>query len=616
MRLSTVVVAVAGVAARYVEPDRCTAILVGAKASTTGAPMTTHSNDCGNCDFRLIKIPAMNHTPGSLRDVTLLRQEYPRYVGENRGPAYTRANLETAFYNWSSSPTIGRIPQANATFGYFEGVYGIMNEHQLSMGESTCGAKLWAKPVSHGGKALLDITELGRIALERTTTARDAIVLMGHLAETYGYYGASWEGDDVYEEAGEALTITDTTEAWMFHILPDDTGASAVWVAQRVPDDHITAIANQFVIHSVNLSDSKHFLGSSNMLEVASRNGFWDGTEAFDFTVAYALQQHDPEQYGYTRRVWRVFSLANPNVTLSPYTDVYSRSYPFSIPIETPLSPQDLMRIQRDHYEGTPFDLTQGPGAGPYGSPDRFRVGPDAAGGQFERSIGIYRATYTFVTVPDAADPIQSLFWFGPYAPHATAYAPVYAHIDAVPRGLSRGTLRQYDPSFTFWANAVVGNYASRFYKFAHPVVASVQAVFEASAFAAQTGIQREAKALLASQGHAAAAAFLTNATTTWTDAARAAFHALLPTLVTSFHDGYIMSAFDQEDMTVRAMGYPKWYLESVGYYDGNTDVPSSEVVSGAVIFVLVVVALGSVALGYAIGRRSHRVKRGYVHLQ
>jgi len=37
----------------------------------------------------------------------------------------------------------------------------------------------------------------------------------------------------------------------VFHILADDSGASAVWAAQRVPDGHLAAVANQFIIRTV-----------------------------------------------------------------------------------------------------------------------------------------------------------------------------------------------------------------------------------------------------------------------------------------------------------------------------------------------------------------------------
>ncbi|RHX98435.1 hypothetical protein DYB36_014368, partial [Aphanomyces astaci] len=138
--------------------------------------MTTHTADSSNYDFRIAKVPQQQHATGTSRNVPLLRQEYPRYVA--------------------------------TTYGYIDGMYPIINEHQLAFGESTCGAKLWAKPATQGGKALFDITELARIALERTRTAREAIQLMGDLAVQYGYYGAEWEGDAVYSEAGETLTVT------------------------------------------------------------------------------------------------------------------------------------------------------------------------------------------------------------------------------------------------------------------------------------------------------------------------------------------------------------------------------------------------------------------------
>ena len=121
-----------------------------------------------------------------------------------------------------------------------------MNEHQVAIGESTCAAKLWAAPVTAGGKAHIEVREMSQIALERSTTARQAIQIMGDLATTYGFYAADWSGGDIsLGEGGEALTVVDKTEAWVFHVLADDTGASAVWVAQRLEEDHVS---QQFLI--------------------------------------------------------------------------------------------------------------------------------------------------------------------------------------------------------------------------------------------------------------------------------------------------------------------------------------------------------------------------------
>ena len=88
---------------------------------------------------------------------------------------------------------------------------------------------------------MIEVGEMSKICLERTKTARECIRLMGSLAEQYGFYAADWSGGDMSKgEGGEALTVVDKEEAWIFHVLADDTGASAIWVAQRVPDDHVS----------------------------------------------------------------------------------------------------------------------------------------------------------------------------------------------------------------------------------------------------------------------------------------------------------------------------------------------------------------------------------------
>lgn len=245
--------------------DKCTAIaLAGGKGSATGSPMTTHTGDCAECDWRVNKVPARDWPAGSMRPVWLITSAYPRQVREDRGFTWKKENLEDMPQRplWEAmedSQIIGYIPQVNHTYALIEGMYGIMNEHQVAIGESTCAAKLFAAPVSDGGKALLEISELSQIALERARTAKEAILVMGDLAEKYGYYSAEWNIHKYGEsyamgEGGEALTVSydfhllallinflmpcqndqvvDAEEAWVFHIIPDDTGSSAIWVGK------------------------------------------------------------------------------------------------------------------------------------------------------------------------------------------------------------------------------------------------------------------------------------------------------------------------------------------------------------------------------------------------
>ncbi len=165
-------------------------------------------------------------------------------------------------------------------------------------------------------------------------------------------------------EGGEALSVIDPTEAWMFHILPDDTGASAVWCAQRIPDTHISIVANAFIIRHVDPNNKKDFMFSANMWEVAERQGWWsrDNNELLDFKLTFAPPRYRPDYSN--RRVWRVLSLAAPSLMLPIETNPSADDYPFSVAVDHLISAQELMQYQRDHYEGTKYSTTEGLAAG------------------------------------------------------------------------------------------------------------------------------------------------------------------------------------------------------------------------------------------------------------
>jgi len=254
--------------------DRCTTIGLGPKATIDGSTITTHNNDCGECDIRITHVPAMNWPKGSKRPIFKNKDSYPRYVEDIKqnnvsvhGPDYSPEFLDYTIYDWKPSVPFAYIDQVEHTFAYTLGTYGIQNEKQVSIGESTCSAVFVSRPKFDNGSAIFCMETLTEIALERCETARCAIQTMGNLAMAYGFYGPEWNGDKIsaQDEAGEGLSISDPTETWIFHILPDDTGKSAIWVAKRVPDGHIAAVANQFTIGYVDVTDARNFMASSNL---------------------------------------------------------------------------------------------------------------------------------------------------------------------------------------------------------------------------------------------------------------------------------------------------------------------------------------------------------------
>lgn len=491
--------------------DQCTALAIGPKAMSDGSTIATHNNDCQECDIRITHVPARDWGPGSQRPIFDERMAYPRFLEtpENNihGASYVLGSEDSSIYSWPPSEPIFHIDQVPHTYAYTMGSYPLQNEKQLSMGESTCFTSMWSIPISVGGTAVFNVRSLMEIAMERCDSARCAIQLMGNLAEKYGFFcveGPMTPG--MHGDCSEALTISDPNEAWIFHINPDDTHESAVWVAQRVPDDEIAAIANMFVISSIDLTKPDYYMASSNVYDVAIRSGLWspDSGEEFSYLKVYGVNPGASAD-GCTRRVWRVFTLANPTLPLSPFTDGYgsfgygedgSQPYPFSVKPEKPLHLQDIFKILRDNYDGTAFDLVNGIDAGPFG--DVIRSGPnsirvvsyplalppapayplqDPINGMTaedykttvfpNRPISLWRTAYASIAQSRGSlpDSLGAVTWIASNAPHHSTFVPVYASVETVPTSLTNTTQYKFDRSKNYWTHSVIGNYLSRWFK-------------------------------------------------------------------------------------------------------------------------------------------------------
>lgn len=456
----------------------CTAVAVGKDASASGHPIIAHSQDSGSAtnDVRLVRVPRKQWLENSMRPLYNWQAGYPRVVSkELRTPDYA------PFGEQVLSKPLGHIPQVPETWAYWDTDYAVQNEWGVSIGESTCGARTvgWPSNLPYGyNKA--GIEDLTKIALERCKTARCAAETMGSIAVENGFYSAdSGEpSNPAYDGSSECLAIGDANpgEIWLFNVMTGKNNASAIWVAQRVPDDHVAVVANGFTIRKMNLSDSHNFLYSPKVTALAEEMGWWTSNEetspeVFDFFGAYgytpsAENDRNIASYYTGRRMWRGFSLLSPQegAKLDPNTGHLPHTpnpYPSSVPApKHTITQRMVMDLYRDHYEGTPYDLTKGLASGPYGNPNRGKA-PPSVFGQWERAMSMYRATWSFIL--EAKPHQRSVTWFGWDAPHGTAYLPFFgAASDAAPASYHsrEGNMSHFSTKVAFWAFALVNSYS------------------------------------------------------------------------------------------------------------------------------------------------------------
>ncbi|TMW60564.1 hypothetical protein Poli38472_000606 [Pythium oligandrum] len=562
----------------------CTMIAVGKNATVDGSTLVAHTDDAGGgaADLRLVRVPAQDHPKGSKRAVYDFFGGYPRVVTTERGPHYEpNAELQEELMK-----PLGFIPQVEHTYAYFDQDYGMVNEVQLSIAESTSGARTvgWPSDLPHG-KNLFGIAELSKVALERCDSARCAVQTMGDLAVEYGFY--SEDSGDVnnpgYSSSAEALGITDKYgEVWVFHVLTGKDNSSAVWAARRVPDDEVTVIANGFTIREMDLDDPDAFLASPNVHSLAQEMGWWDPEKdgAFDFTAAYGYRDRDPIRPLYVgRRVWRVFDLLAPSLKLDSRLGTVTEypTYPFSVKPDKLVSIEKIMSILRDHYEGTEYDMTKGVAAGPFGAPLRWDGENKGVTGGWERPISIYRTIYSFIIQArqDVVDSLGGVLWYGQGTPHGTVYVPFSCRQGSVPESYLMGKQSEFHPNSAWWAFDFVNNWSLlRFDVISQDVRAKI-AELQAEAIAERQRVEEHAKSLNSTQEmdtymEKENNEFASSVVTRWWQFAWY--------LVSKFSDGYITTGEKPEEMVTP--GYPKWWLELTEYakWPGDSFSPKNAV--------------------------------------
>jgi dipeptidase len=502
----------------------CTNYLISRGASVDGSTMISYAADSHEFYGELVYIPAGVHKEGAMRRV----------------------------YEMDTGKYLGEIKEAPRTYA----VVGMMNEHQVAIGETTYGGR---KDLEES-EGVVDYGSLMVIALQRAKTAREAITVMGDLVAEYGYCST-----------GESFSISDPREVWFMDLVGKGKGEKgALWVARRLPDGCISAHANQARIRRFPLHDSENCLYAPDIISFARQKGWFQGKdEDFSFADTYA-----PPDYGALRfceaRVWSMFNRAAPSKKLSmDYVKGVQGADPLPLWIEPDkkLSASDVMDLMRDHFEGTDFDMTKDVGAGPYQLPYRWRPltwKVDSLEYCNERAVSTQQTGYSFVAQSRSwlPDPIGGIFWFGVDDTYSSVYVPMYCGIREVPKSYAVGTGSFHDFTWdsAFWVFNFVANFSYLRYADMIKDVQVVQRELEGKFFAEQPEVEKAALALHA-QAPELARDYLTEYSVKQGNMTVARWRELGEFLFVKYLDGNVKDAQGK----VTHPGYPEdWYRRIV----------------------------------------------------
>lgn len=411
-------------------PDGCTSIIAGRLATIDGSTVTSHTCDGTSRNWIEI-VPGGKHDPGETVPVYNKRIKKTEFVGDTR-----------------TLDTLGEIPQAEETYTFVHTVYPCINEHQLAMGETTIGQR--RELGSSDG--IFSIEELQKIVIARTTTAREAIRMMGELAESYGYV-----------DTGECLTVIDPKEAWFFEIFGPGRGRKgAVWAAVRIPDDHVAVSANIPRIAEIDPSDSDNCMASENVFSLATEMGWWDPESGKPFKMWEAYNGRKPFS---VREFWALSQLA-PSLGLRFDAD----ELPLSVKPDKKVSVRDIMDLLGADYGGSEFDMLQNlkvenrrtgekelsPIANPWMS--RYMidllnaVNPNTV--RRQRTIAVNTASYsTVIQARDwLPDPVGGVLWLGFDCPALTPRIPIFAGTTELPPEFSISAQHRFRTDCAAWA--------------------------------------------------------------------------------------------------------------------------------------------------------------------
>ena len=335
-----------------------------------------------------------------------------------------------------------RIPQVHETCGY---VYTACDyavgtlDRAWAGGMNDCGVAVAGtgvdayKPLPWKQKGwLLEPDDIPLLVLQRGTSARQAVRMIGDLINAHGLRPSYVEG--AAGSSAATFSIADKEEGWILEVYP-----GKCWVAVRVPDDSVSVRVNAFGTHDADLTDAQNTMSSPGLAAYARERGLWDGDERhFDFAAAFGSET-SPTEWGpekdpmNLRRRWRAMYLVDKREEAEETLRYLARPADRAAE-ENELSEdntgnesrllgvEDMMDILSDVYDSTQYDLRKVREAGPMQDP--FADGlPDYA---LCRQYTLASFVTDYVGEKD-----EPLMWTAMGIPRLVPYIPIWVDTES-----------------------------------------------------------------------------------------------------------------------------------------------------------------------------------------
>lgn len=501
--------------------ENCTTIMVGRLASTDGSVMTSHSCD-GNYRTWLEIFP------------------HQKFETSVMHPVYWGMLHTEEKWDMTNVTKKGEIPEVAETYAFLNTAYPCLNEKQLAIGETT----IYGREELINTDGLFLIEELEKIALQRCRSAREAIALIGKLAEQYGY-----------ADLAECITIADPKEVWQLEIAGSGKGKpSSIWCAQRIPDDNVGICANIPRISVVDFKNPDSFMYSTDLQNVAKKLGYWDGKEPLKFWKV--INNKKP----FAIREFYILSTLAPSLNLS----FDAEELPFSVKPEKKLSPHDVMKFFRETYEGTQWDMTKNllvtikekdkdgkeiekqlktPVINNWMSNDLRTMINELKPGTIERqrTIAIAGCSYSHVIQCRSwlPDEVGAIAWFAFDNPGESPRIPIFSGVLSLPPSFSICGQPRYRPDAAIWSFREANRLATVNWSKGRTLIEPAVKEFEDKAFDELTAVEKKVFELVKEGKNEDAKKYVTAYTNSFAGAAMSRWEEMKVTMWGMFGRGF-----------------------------------------------------------------------------